>query len=740
MTGWVVTRCEHLGSPSSLPPELRDPFDDAACVAVVGNWPGCARGLAYDLSGTLAKDPKYGWQVALKDPPQLVQPSDRDGLIAMLASENVAHLGPMRAADAVDRFGVEGVIAVLEDEPERLAEIKGITIERAQAAAEGWAALKASQVSPEVRRSLYSLGLTHYQVLRLCAAYGNNAADVLREDPYRTTDLDGIGFLTADHFRRAAKISDDDPRRVRAAVEHILALTSEEGHTCAPASRVSALVRLDKLGRDKGLGVDVDEEAVDREFDRLISARKIVDVGDGRLALSRLRAAEERIAEQMIGLVTATAPPLRAVDVDAALAPYGLTDEQEKAPAALRDVGVVIVTGGPGTGKTHTLRAACDLLSASGASVVLAAPTGKAARRMEEATGRPALTVHRLLRYRPGVGFEAGPDNPVGFDVVVVDEASMLDAELAEALLMALVPGRHRLALVGDVNQLPSVGPGAVLRDLIDSEAIPVVWLSKILRQKEGSNIVGAAHAVIRGERPCLEDWPAPGRDFKVRLYDDETPALQLADDLVSFVVATLPRFAEQMDCDVRRDVQVLSSMRRADVGVDKLNTRIRELLNPPLDGEPIFAIGKTTAEGEDRSFRRGDKVIQTKNDYQRGVFNGETGVVVGVEPGRELLVDFGDATRDFTVSYDAKGARSLFLSYALTIHKSQGSEWPIVVIPVHSSHAHMWSRQLLYTAITRAARLCVIFATDKALALAVRSNQADKRNTTLCEMLQRKG
>ena len=734
-TAWTITRCANLGSPASLPSALGRVSNDT--FAVVGTWPGCARGLTWDVKARVKVDPKYGPQLELSEPPRLVTPSDREGMISMLSAENVTHLGPVRAAAAIERFGVDGVIRILEDEPERLAEIKGITPERAAAAAEGWRALRASQVPPETRRALYARGLTPYQVARLCTAYGAAVLDVLDRDPYATISLDGIGFLTADGFRRGSGISDDDPRRVRAAVAHILEQLSEEGHTCAPAETVSALVRLDRHGRAKGLGIGVDEAAVEREFARLVKAHTIVDVGAGRYALASLHEAETDVASALRDLVSATPPPLANVDVSAILAPYGLTDEQQQAPAALHDVGVVVVTGGPGTGKTHTLRAACDLLSASGSRVMLAAPTGKAARRMEEATGRQAHTVHRLLAYNPETGFQVNEESPLEPGTVVVDESSMLDSELAAALLTALVPGRHRLALVGDADQLPSVGPGAVLRDVIDSGAVPVVRLTKILRQQDGSNVVSAAHAVIRGDSPRIEPWPAPGRDFKVRVFDDETSAADVAEALVAFIFATLPPHAATMGLDVLRDVQVLAPMRRADVGCDKLNVRLRELLNPVRPGEASFVVGGREAdEARRRDFRVGDRVIQTRNDYKRGVFNGETGVVVDAAAAG-VVVDFGDRSRAVAVEYNEAGAKALRHSYALTVHKSQGSEWPIVVIPVHSSHAHMWSRQLLYTGITRASKLCVLFATDKALALAVRRDQADKRNTTLKELLK---
>ena len=407
-----------------------------------------------------------------------------------------------------------------------------------------------------------------------------------------------------------------------------------------------------------------------------------------------------------------------------------LTTEQASAVELSRSSRVLVITGGPGTGKTFTQRAIADDCDARGLSVALAAPTGKAARRLTESTGRPAKTLHRMLGYQPSQGFSG---DPVPEDVVIVDEASMMDVELAAALSVALSEPHHRLVLVGDEDQLPSVGPGAVLRDAIGSGSVPVVRLTEVHRQAEGSAIIAGAHAINHGMRP---KFPGGKADLKWRGEDlgfgDSTPAGEVADSLVQLVTRDLPRvrFGDRM-LDPSLDVQVLCPMKRGACGVDALNERLRLALNPPGPGKPYLEVG---SPGARRKLHGGDRVIQTKNDYALGVYNGETGVVADAdEQLGVVVVDFGGGA---IVEYTAKRAAALFHAYALTVHKSQGSEWPCVIIPVHRSHAHMWSRQLLYTGVTRAQRWCVLTGQGSALDLAIKKNKPAQRLTALGALL----
>lgn len=736
-TGWTVALCESVGA---LPEPLGDGRRDAQSFAAVGPWPGVGQGLQFDVRGSAVSDDRWGLQLSLDatHPPTLVVPNDRDGLVRLLALEGVTHLGPVRAAAVVAAFG-DRTIAVLENTPAELATVRGITPERAQQAHEAWMALKGSQVNPATLQALYRYGLTKWEVSRIVAAYGDCAVDVAMRSPYRLTELEGVGFLRADSIALRTGIAEDAPERVRAAVVHVLGELEQEGHCLAPTAHVCALVRQKTVGRQKGLGIGVDEVAVRAAIARLVSEHVLscADVPGVDEAVARMgtREAEEETAAFMRALIAASE------DDDGALPtlPDGLTAEQRAAVMGALTYGVCVVTGGPGTGKTFTLRAVADCLEAAGLSVALAAPTGKAARRMGEATGREAKTVHRLLEYRPGIGFQRCSEYPLSVDAVIVDESSMLDVHIALALLSAIRPGHTRLLLVGDEDQLPSVGAGAVLRDVIASGCVPVRRLTQVQRQKAGSAIVSAAHAINHGERPVLTDArESAGVDLKWMEFEEGGDAAEIAAAIVRLVSSTLARAT--LPCgrpvDPVRDVQVLCPQRRGTLGVDALNEALAEALNPAdPNRKPEVVVGDA------RRLRLGDRVIQTSNDYRLGVFNGETGIIVDLDPKNgEVAVDFGDAGAPCLVRYGASASRALWRAYALTVHKSQGSEWPVVVIPVHSQHAYMWSRQLLYTGLTRARTWCVLLGTRKAFDGAVRKNAPAERWTALQALLRDAG
>lgn len=698
------------------PPPLGTGHGNPEPLTVVGDWPGCARGLVFHLTGRPTIDERHGPQLALESS-ALAVPSDADGVVRLLASEAVTHLGPVRARAVVDRWGPDEAMRILTHEPGRLDEIPGITPARAAAAGEAWRDLLAQQIPPDVLRGLYAVGLTRWQVSRITSAHGRRALDVLRDDPYSLTSIDGFGWVRVDAMARGAGHALDAPGRIRAAIRHVVASMAEgEGHTALPVDIVIDLVTGDRVGRRRGLRVDVPRETVEREAGRA----GLAHLGGDRIADPLLRTAEETIAAEVL---ERSGVREGGLTIDST----GLNTCQSTALWSFARSGLSIMTGGPGTGKTHAIKEAVRALEAAHTSCALAAPTGKAARRMERQTGRRAQTLHRLLGYVPGHGFTRGPADRVDADCVIVDETSMVDAALGAALLGALRPNA-RILLVGDADQLPSVGPGAVLRDLVASEAVEMTRLTQIMRQGPGSWIVRAAASIIRGQRPDFGDPRDRECDCKwLPCPDDAT-----ADEVGARVIGVVTRLlAGVPDLDLSRDVQVLAPMKRGGCGVDALNVALATSINPDRGQARLTLPGFESAP--DRSLLVGDRVIQVKNDYEIGVFNGETGRVVDAgESG--VVVDFADADdqEPVPVPYTAKQARHLYRAYALTVHKSQGSEWPAVVIPVHSSHAHMWSRQLLYTAITRASRWAVLIGTEKALATAVKRDDGISRMTSL--------
>jgi len=620
----------------------------------------------------------------------------------------------------VDLFG-EATFEVIDDDPHRLTEVPGIGPIRASRIAATWAEQRHIR---EVMAALQGYGISTSLAVRIYKKFGDRSGTVITEEPYRLArEVWGIGFKTADKIAKAVGIAHDAPERLQAGVLHALGAASDEGHTLLPAS---------DLGSRAAVLLEVEQAAIDAALAGILDsgdavAAAVDEADEVRIALAPFARAESGLASRLqalqgIGTRTRAASIFGGVAWDAALGwladRHGLTlaPEQEAAVRMALTAPVSILTGGPGTGKTHSLRAVLTLARAKGLRCRLAAPTGRAAKRMEEATGLPSGTLHRVLELRPGGKVGRDADNPLEADLIVVDEVSMLDALLANQLVKAVPRGAH-LLLVGDPDQLPSVGAGDVLADLLRSERFPVTRLEHVFRQGAGSGIAQNARRVNAGEMPRF------GGDVTDCYFVPADEPSVAASTVVSLVAERLPRrYGFE-----RGEIQVLSPMHRGEAGVGALNTLLQERLNPWRDGMP-------EARGDGRSYRPGDRVLQLRNDYDLGVFNGDLGTVEALDPTeQELLLRLDDGRE---VKYPNASLFALTHAYAISVHKAQGAEFPAVVIPLVTSHAPMLGRTLLYTAVTRARRLLVIVGQKKALYLAVRDWRRAPRHTALGRLL----
>ncbi len=680
-------------------------------VTAVGNLAGVQPGEHLRLTGRWRDHARWGRQLEVASCLP-VAPSTIAGMERYLGSGLVKGIGPELAARIVRRFKTE-TFEVLDTRPARLAEVEGIGKVRVARIREAW---KRQRDIREVMVFLQGHGITPALAVRIWKRYGPRSQAVLRENPYvLAEEVAGIAFPTADAIARKLGVPEDAPERLEAAALHALSAAADEGHVWQPRGSLAAA-----CARLTGAGEEAGREAIAR-----LAARGAValEEGAGELlaALPRL-AAPELAAAAVVARLTRARPPAGPVDAGAAIASFekstGLTlsARQREAVQAACTSRVLVITGGPGTGKTTLVRAIVDALRQRSLRVLLCAPTGRAAKRLAEATGREAKTIHRLLEYSAG-GFKRNADSPLEGDAVIVDETSMVDVELFHSLLQAL-PTDGRLVLVGDRDQLPSVGPGAVLGDLIASGVVPVVRLDEIFRQAQASAIVVGAHEVNAGRVPAFSADEA-GDFFFVERNEPE----RAVDTILDLVANRIPR---KFGLDPRRDVQVLAPMLRGVLGVGNLNRRLQELLTP---AGPSVERGSVV-------FRAGDRVMQVRNDYDRDVFNGDLGEVVRADPAaRAVSVRFDAGETD----YDATDLDDLALAWSSTIHKSQGGEFPGVVVALHTQHYVLLQRTLLYTAITRARRMAVIVGSRQALGMAVRNAAAaDRRCTLLAERLRR--
>jgi exodeoxyribonuclease V alpha subunit len=686
---------------------------NARMVTFVGNLPGLPSGTALRAVGRWVEDRRYGQQfkVAAFTP---LDPGTLAGIERYLASGLVKGIGPTLASRIVAAFGLK-TLQILDETPGQLTRVPGLGKARAKKLAQAWSEQR------DARQAMIFLqghGISPAFASRILKRYGNGAAELVRKNPYRLAlDVWGIGFRTADRIAQSLGFAVDSPERAEAGTLHALEELTSQGHVLYPRG---------KLCEEAGTGLEIPSEALDDALSRLARDDRIVLDEDPELGSvvypTELFHAETESAKRLLQIARA---PVSGPHIDEQLAfatveesgLVRLAPQQREALRVALASKVSIVTGGPGVGKTTLVRGLLHLLEQRGRSALLAAPTGRAAKRLSEATGRPAQTLHRLLEFSPQQAvFQRNADRHLEADLIVVDETSMVDIVLFQHLLEA-VPDGSQLLFVGDADQLPSVGPGAVLRDLLASQALPSVVLTEVFRQAAQSQIVQNAHRIHDGLMPEWDESIEDGDFFFIDREDPEAAAAAVC-ELVS------QRIPQKFGLDAVRDIQVLTPMHRGSVGSTALNEALQATLNP--DGVRL--------DRRERSFRAGDKVMQLRNDYDREIFNGDIGRIADVHP------DAGTLTVDFdgrAVAYQPDELDQLTLAYACSVHKAQGSEYPAVVLPLLTQHYPMLQRNLLYTAVTRAKRLLVIVGSRRALALAVKSRRIRERYTRLAQRLQ---
>ncbi|MCO6696928.1 ATP-dependent RecD-like DNA helicase [Streptomyces albidoflavus] len=690
-------------------------------LTVVGALLGAQPGEALRMEGRWGSHPQYGKQFTVENY-TTVLPATVQGIRRYLGSGLIKGIGPRIADRITEHFGVD-TLDVIETDAKRLVEVPGLGPKRTKMIAAAWEEQKAIK---EVMVFLQGVGVTTSIAVRIYKKYGDASISVVRNQPYRlAADVWGIGFLTADRIAQAVGIPHDSPDRVKAGLQYALSQSSDQGHVYLPEDRLIAdAVKL--LQVDTGLVIDcLGELAADEEG----VVREKVPGPDGEpvtaVYLVPFHRAEVSLAAQLLRLLRAPddrMPAFRDVDWEKALGWLArrtgteLAPEQRDAVRLALTEKAAVLTGGPGCGKSFTVRSVVELARAKGAKVVLAAPTGRAAKRLAELTGAEASTVHRLLELRPGGDAAYDRERPLDADLVVVDEASMLDVLLANKLVKAVAPGAH-LLFVGDVDQLPSVGAGEVLRDLLaDGGPIPSVRLTRIFRQAQRSGVVTNAHRINAGTPPLTQGLD----DFFLFVEDDTEEVGRLTVDVAA------RRVPARFGLDPRRDIQVLAPMHRGPAGAGALNGLLQQAITPARPDLPEKRFGG-------RVFRVGDKVTQIRNNYEKGlngVFNGTVGVVTALNAEEQRLTVLTD--EDEEVPYDFDELDELAHAYAVTIHRSQGSEYPAVVVPVTTSAWMMLQRNLLYTAVTRAKKLVVLVGSRKAIGQAVRTVSAGRRCTAL--------
>ncbi len=696
-SGWTVLRVAVEREPS--------------LITVVGKLQKLSPGESVRFTGKWGVDPRHGKQF-LAETCLPLSPSTAGGIEKFLGSGLIPGVGEVMARRIVKKFGLDS-LEIIEKRAHRLVEIPGIGSKRAKAIQKALIEKKAVR---DVMVFLETAGVSPAFAVRIYNRYGNDAIRVVKENPYRlAAEVGGIGFRSADRIAGHIGFAKDSPERAEAGVLYVLDETASEGHV--HASREELLEKAVQL-------LDIFEPLLKQALERLLlmgRLRRPQDVGEDVVYLPRLDNAERTAAQRLLDMMAAPAVPLpfdaaeaiRRAEAEAGIA---LAEEQRRAFFELGRTRLMILTGGPGTGKTTALRGLVACLSSAGMKVALAAPTGRASRRMAESTGREASTIHRLLEYSPKSNtFERDHENPLDVDALVVDEVSMVDIELFAALLDALRP-TARMLLVGDPDQLPSVGPGTVLADLLNladatDAGLRAICLREVFRQARSSLIVTGAHDILAGHEPASGE-KGTSADFFMIEREDPDECLALIKELIS---SRIPR---SFGLDPIGDIQLLTPMHKGTIGASNLNKELQALLNPKANEGP-----------QSKRFCVNDKVMQIRNNYDLEVFNGDIGRVSAVDPeDGNVEVVFPEKT----ARYPSTELDQLTLAYACTVHKSQGSEYPAVIIPMHTQHFVMLQRNLLYTAITRGKRLVVIVGSRRALRIAIRNNKQLARRSGL--------
>lgn len=683
-------------------------------IAVVGQFPSLTPGEILKMKGDWKNHPQYGRQFAVSEYQSLV-PATVSGMEKYLGSGLIKGIGPVMARRIVKVFR-EKTLDVIENQIDRLVEVEGIGPKRLAIIRQAWVDQK------EIRQVMIFLqehGVSPTFATRIFKKYGAESIPLVRENPYRLArDIFGIGFLSADRIAASLGFTKDSPQRAAAGLVHTLYENLDQGHVYVPRTML--------IEHAKNL-LDITPEILEPALEAMVADQTVVidDLGDHPgVYLAGLYTAETRVAGRLRDLMTG-AKSIRWIDTDKALtwvqAQLSLTLADRQKDAVCRAVTdkILVITGGPGTGKTTIIRAVLTIYRRLSAKVLLAAPTGRAAKRMTEATGHEAKTIHRLLEFSPRQGgFIKNDRNVLEADLVIIDEASMVDVLLMHHLLKA-IPDRATLIMVGDMDQLPSVGPGMVLKDIITSGAVPVVTLNEIFRQAKESAIIVNAHRINRGQMPLTTPPQDRLTDFYFIEQEQPEEALRIIIDLVK------NRIPQRFGLDPLNDIQVLSPMHRGSVGAGNLNIELQSALNPGEDG----------VRRGGYLFRLKDKVMQVRNNYDKEVFNGDIGRITALNlEHQDVIIKFDDRL----VAYDLSELDEIVPAYAISVHKSQGSEYPAVVVPVLSQHYMLLQRNLVYTAVTRGRKLVVLVGTTKALAIAVKNNKTQERFTYLSQRLQR--
>jgi exodeoxyribonuclease V alpha subunit len=668
--------------------------------SVVGNFPKLNRGNHVELSGEWVNHPRYGIQFKAENI-NISQPVTEEEIMRYLSSGMIKGIGPATAKRIVQKFG-EATLEVLDNSIIRLTEIDGIGVKKLETIKKGW---KEQTEVRNVMIFLQSKGITPGYAVKIYNQYGAATTEIIQANPYRLiTDIWGIGFKIADNIGKNLGFSGDSPFRIKAGIIHVLQQATKSGHTYLPK---------EELIKEASYMLQTDIGYSDVFFDELEESGEIY-IHNNKVFLFNYYFAERQIENSinhLLSVKTNKPPKLNKI-----LSSFNenYSEEQLEAIKISYEVKALIITGGPGTGKTTTLKGIIELFETFDKKIMLAAPTGRAAKRMTEVIGHEAKTIHRLLEYNPSENrFNINEANPLETDLLILDEVSMLDTLLMAALITA-VNNNTTVIFVGDVDQLPSVGAGNVLKDLISSEKIPVIHLTQIYRQAKDSDIILNAHRINNGEMPVLNYLKET--DF---VFLDEPKNMKIPEKVFRLVSDEIPR---KLDLNPTEDIQILAPVYKGEVGVTAFNKLFQQQLN---NSAVVFSQGG-------RIFKANDKVMQLKNNYDKNVFNGDIGFVVGTNSEEQIMVISFDGK---FVEYKYEELEEITLAYAVTVHKSQGNEFPCVIMPLTTSHYIMLQRNLLYTAITRATRLLILIGTKRALAMAVNNNKVKTRYTSLFKL-----